>query len=112
MDAWLRHLYENIVLQPMDCLKVSVPSFVYVIQNNLLYIAVSNLEAATFQVGLITCVSLSSVCVCVCVCVCACVHVCACPLVFRYHHVLIVYMCMVCTLCVCVCSFIVLDITS
>ena len=50
MDLWLKHLYENIVLQPMDCLKVSIPSFIYVIQNNLLYIAVSNLEAATFQV--------------------------------------------------------------
>ncbi|XP_076469289.1 UDP-galactose translocator-like [Babylonia areolata] len=50
VDLWLKHLYENIVLQPMDCLKVSVPSFVYVLQNNLLYIAVSNLEAATFQV--------------------------------------------------------------
>ncbi|PVD24208.1 hypothetical protein C0Q70_14678 [Pomacea canaliculata] len=47
---WLRHLYENIILQPVDCLKVSVPSFIYVLQNNLLYIAVSNLEAATFQV--------------------------------------------------------------
>ncbi|KAK7101952.1 UDP-galactose translocator-like [Littorina saxatilis] len=50
VDVWLRHLYENIILQPMDCLKVSIPSFIYVIQNNLLYIAVSNLEAATFQV--------------------------------------------------------------
>ena len=59
VDLWLKHLYENIVLQPMDCLKVSIPSFIYVIQNNLLYIAVSNLEAATFQViivvKLITC---------------------------------------------------------
>ena len=50
VDLWLKHLYENIVLQPIDCLKVSIPSFIYVIQNNLLYIAVSNLEAATFQV--------------------------------------------------------------
>lgn len=50
VDLFLRHLYENIILQPMDCLKVSVPAFVYVVQNNLLYVAVSNLEAATFQV--------------------------------------------------------------
>lgn len=50
VDLWLQHLYENIIQQPIDCLKVSVPAFVYVIQNNLLYIAVSNLEAATFQV--------------------------------------------------------------
>ncbi|XP_064633603.1 UDP-galactose translocator-like isoform X2 [Lineus longissimus] len=47
---WLKHLRDNIIRQPMDCLKISVPSVVYVLQNNLLYIAVSNLDAATFQV--------------------------------------------------------------
>lgn len=48
--AWAKHLYENIIAQPMDCLKISIPSIVYTLQNNLLYVAVSNLEAATFQV--------------------------------------------------------------
>ncbi|KAL4226881.1 hypothetical protein ACF0H5_014859 [Mactra antiquata] len=47
---WLNHLHENIILQPGDCLKISVPSLVYTLQNNLLYIALSNLDAATFQV--------------------------------------------------------------
>lgn len=50
MQRFLHHLHENIILQPGDCLKVSVPSLVYTLQNNLLYIALSNLDAATFQV--------------------------------------------------------------
>ncbi|KAJ7581253.1 nucleotide-sugar transporter-domain-containing protein [Mycena floridula] len=33
-----------------DCWKLSVPAILYVIQNNLQFVAVSNLEAATFQV--------------------------------------------------------------
>ena len=45
-----RVLWGNIVLQPWDTLKVSVPAFIYTIQNNLLFVAVSNLSAATFQV--------------------------------------------------------------
>ncbi len=48
---FIMHLKENIVDQPLDCLKISVPAIVYTLQNNLLYVAVSNLEAATYQVG-------------------------------------------------------------
>lgn len=33
-----------------DCWKLSVPAILYVIQNNLQFVAVSNLQAATFQV--------------------------------------------------------------
>lgn len=50
VHRWMNHLHENIILQPMDCLKVSVPSLIYTMQNNLLYLALSNLDAATFQV--------------------------------------------------------------
>ena len=50
VHRFLQHLNENIIKQPLDCLKISVPSIVYTLQNNLLYVAVSNLEAATFQV--------------------------------------------------------------
>ncbi|TFK76285.1 nucleotide-sugar transporter [Pluteus cervinus] len=34
-----------------DCWKLSIPAILYVIQNNLQYVAASNLEAATFQVS-------------------------------------------------------------
>lgn len=40
----------TIIKQPIDTLKVSVPSLLYIIQNNLLYISASNLDAATYQV--------------------------------------------------------------
>ncbi|EEZ98313.1 UDP-galactose translocator-like Protein [Tribolium castaneum] len=41
---------KQIIKQPIDTLKVCVPSFVYVIQNNLLYVSASHLDAATYQV--------------------------------------------------------------
>ncbi|KAK3101310.1 hypothetical protein FSP39_002590 [Pinctada imbricata] len=50
IKKFIWHLQENIVNQPMDCLKVSVPSLIYIMQNNLLYVALTNLDAATFQV--------------------------------------------------------------
>ncbi|XP_071960069.1 UDP-galactose translocator-like isoform X2 [Antedon mediterranea] len=46
-----RYLKQNIIDQPLDTLKVAVPAFIYMLQNNLLFVAVSNLSAATFQVS-------------------------------------------------------------
>lgn len=43
-------LHNTIVKQPMDTLKICVPSFLYILQNNLLYVSASNLDAATYQV--------------------------------------------------------------
>ncbi|XP_054280116.1 UDP-N-acetylglucosamine transporter-like isoform X2 [Macrosteles quadrilineatus] len=47
---WIATLHNNIVNQPMDTLKVCVPSLLYIIQNNLLYLSASHLDAATYQV--------------------------------------------------------------
>lgn len=46
----LETLDKTIIKAPMDTLKVCVPSFVYVVQNNLLYVSASHLDAATYQV--------------------------------------------------------------
>lgn len=35
---------------PVDMAKLCVPSFLYTVQNNLLYLALTNLDAATYQV--------------------------------------------------------------
>lgn len=41
-----KHTLEN----PGDMLKLCVPSLLYTIQNNLLYVALTNLDAATYQI--------------------------------------------------------------
>lgn len=43
-------LHNTIIKQPMDTFKICVPSFLYILQNNLLYVSASNLDAATYQV--------------------------------------------------------------
>lgn len=44
-------LYFEIIEKGYDTLKVSVPSLLYTVQNNLLYVALSHLNAVTFQVS-------------------------------------------------------------
>lgn len=58
---WLEHLHEALIVNWKDTLKMSVPAIVYMVQNNLQYVAVSNLEAAVFQV--IVCLRVLSICV-------------------------------------------------
>ncbi|KAG2181719.1 hypothetical protein INT44_008534 [Umbelopsis vinacea] len=41
---------KEILGKPAETLKMLIPSGLYALQNNLLYVALSNLEAATFQV--------------------------------------------------------------
>ncbi|MGH0184392.1 UNVERIFIED_CONTAM: hypothetical protein FKN15_014516 [Acipenser sinensis] len=43
-------LHDEIVNKPMESLKLAVPAGIYTLQNNLLYVALSNLDAATYQV--------------------------------------------------------------
>jgi len=50
LNGLTRSLHTNIIKQPLETLKVCVPSMVYVVQNNLLYVAASHLDAATYQV--------------------------------------------------------------
>jgi UDP-sugar transporter A1/2/3 len=47
----LKLMYNKILLQPYDTFKTGIPALLYTLQNNLLFIAISNLDAATFQVS-------------------------------------------------------------
>jgi len=51
ISAWCRHINEEIIKKPVDTIKVAVPAFIYTVQNNLLYVSISNLPAAVFQVS-------------------------------------------------------------
>lgn len=47
---WRRTLYETIWVNKADTLKVGIPSLIYLVQNNLLYVAAGNLDVATYQI--------------------------------------------------------------
>jgi hypothetical protein len=47
--SFVSHVYNDVVVNWRDTLLVSVPAFVYMMQNNLLYLAAANLDAATCQ---------------------------------------------------------------
>uniref|UniRef100_A0A8D0G544 Solute carrier family 35 member A1 n=1 Tax=Sphenodon punctatus TaxID=8508 RepID=A0A8D0G544_SPHPU len=46
----LTSLKENVLASPKELLKLSVPSVVYAVQNNIAFLALSNLDAAVYQV--------------------------------------------------------------
>ena len=43
-------LYTELVQKRSEIVKIAVPSILYTVQNNLLYLALTYLDAATFQV--------------------------------------------------------------
>eukprot|EP00978_Attheya_sp_CCMP212_P039392 scaffold204301_cov55-Attheya_sp.AAC.2 len=45
-----KSIQENVLDRPLDCLKIAIPSLLYLVQNTLLYVALSNLSAPLFQV--------------------------------------------------------------
>lgn len=51
LRLWFSHINEEIIKKPIDTIKVAVPAFIYTVQNNLLYVSISNLPAAVFQVS-------------------------------------------------------------
>lgn len=46
----IQSIRENIIERPIDALKIIIPSLLYLVQNSLLYVAISNLTAPMFQV--------------------------------------------------------------
>lgn len=48
--ALMNELKRELIDKPYENLKLSIPSGLYTIQNNLLFISLSNLDAATYQV--------------------------------------------------------------
>lgn len=48
--ALLPELHLHVIQSPMEIVRLTIPSLLYTIQNNLLYLALTNLDAATYQV--------------------------------------------------------------
>ena len=46
----VREINMEMIQKPVDCMKLLIPSLLYTLQNNLQFIAISNISAAVFQV--------------------------------------------------------------
>ncbi|CAF1035850.1 unnamed protein product [Rotaria sp. Silwood1] len=47
----LKLIYNKVIRQSKDAFKTGIPALLYTLQNNLLFVSISNLDAATFQVS-------------------------------------------------------------
>ena len=50
LSEFARELHHHTIGSPLEIAKLCVPSLLYTVQNNLLYLALTNLDAATYQV--------------------------------------------------------------
>nr|XP_019958696.1 PREDICTED: UDP-N-acetylglucosamine transporter-like [Paralichthys olivaceus] len=50
VQSMTKLLKEEILNKPMETMKLAIPAGIYTLQNNLLYVALSNLDGATYQV--------------------------------------------------------------
>jgi UDP-galactose transporter len=50
LSRFASEIHYHVIGSPMEMLKLCVPSLLYTVQNNLLYLALTNLDAATYQV--------------------------------------------------------------
>ncbi|XP_026231037.1 solute carrier family 35 member A3b isoform X1 [Anabas testudineus] len=46
----VNQLLNEVLSKPVETMKLAIPAGIYTLQNNLLYVALSNLDAATYQV--------------------------------------------------------------
>jgi solute carrier family 35 (UDP-sugar transporter), member A1/2/3 len=49
-STFFEEIYHHTVGSPAEIAKLGIPSILYTVQNNLLYLALTNLDAATYQV--------------------------------------------------------------
>lgn len=52
LAAVVEHLRSELIDNKSETMKLGVPAGLYTIQNNLLFVALSNLDATTYQVSL------------------------------------------------------------